>query len=81
MFGSSSYAFETEENQAWLEYYDKSDRRIKYTSAGGSVYRTSTPHSVDIGGGFRTILSNGNSASHLASAAFGIAPAFCVAAE
>jgi hypothetical protein len=86
MFGTQSYSStqETAQNQARLEYYRATDTadnnryRVKYTGTGtvsdyweGSPYSGNSTH-------FCTVSSSGSAYANSASAALGIAPAFCV---
>jgi hypothetical protein len=83
MFGVqifSSETYETTENQARLEYYDTSDRRIKYYGSTSSLYWEASSNSYNalsfcaVGNGSTSY----NGATNGTSSCGGVAPAFCV---
>jgi hypothetical protein len=80
MFDASiSSTYENSGNQAWLEYYTDDLSRIKYNSSNTAVwYREASPMTPLGGTMFADVHESGFSAGFSASAAGGVAPAFCV---
>jgi hypothetical protein len=71
--------YETEGNQAWLEYYSSNDRRKKAAPTGEEVtyYLGSAAFSKDPDL-FATVLSDGNPTYTAANNEAGCVPAFCI---
>jgi hypothetical protein len=68
--------YETSANQARLEYYDASFKRIKYDSTGSAKdYWLS---SCTDGNYFYNVEENGGYGGHMYDETYGVAPAFCV---
>jgi hypothetical protein len=76
----SSATFETEQNQARLEYYNGDPARIKYDSTvAGTSYWLASPGETNVTT-FCVVFSDGSDYSWYAFGYgdFGCAPAFCV---
>jgi hypothetical protein len=82
LFGSNTYssAYETEANQASLEYYSTAEMRTKYDSSNTAKwYWEASPYSVNaLGFCFVNSLDGGAYAFNDVDSAGGVAPAFCV---
>jgi hypothetical protein len=80
MFGTRSYSneeYETETNQARLEYYDNNSKQRKFPSNTSNNYWQASPYP---GGttSFCLVSYDGSVSYTTASSSFGVAPAFCV---
>ncbi|MDR2246867.1 MAG: hypothetical protein LBE17_09440, partial [Treponema sp.] len=80
--GYYTIAYETEANQAWLEYYTSNDRRKKATPTGETnkmYYLGSAPFGESNNvTSFVTVLSEGKHNYTAATNEVGCVPAFCI---